>query len=237
MASITSYTKAALDTKLALLSTLASPAFTGTPSLPTGTTGVTQVATDNSTKLATTAFTQAVIAALVNSSPSTLDTLKELADALGDDPNFAATTATALGLKAPLVSPVLTGTPTAPTAAAGDSSTKIATTAFVQTGKVKTINAQTGTAYTLVLTDAEKLIESLNASAQTITVPPNSAVAFPIGTILQLTQTGAGKTSLAAGVGVTINSPGGLLGCRVQWSTVTIRKRNTDIWVLSDDVG
>jgi hypothetical protein len=60
------------------------------------------------------AFVAAMIAALVNSSPSTLDTLKELADALGDDPNFATTIATALGLKAPLASPTFTGTVTVP---------------------------------------------------------------------------------------------------------------------------
>lgn len=113
----------------AFLAPLASPAFTGNPTAPT------QLTADSSTKLATTAFAHAVAdaaaAALVNASPSTLDTLKELADALGDDPNFAATITTALGLKAPLASPALTGNPTAPTQAPGDDSTKLATTAFV----------------------------------------------------------------------------------------------------------
>jgi hypothetical protein len=74
---------------------------------------------------------QTAIAGLVNAAPSTLDTLKELADALGDDPNFAASTATALGLKAPLASPALTGVPTAPTAAVNTNTTQLATTAFV----------------------------------------------------------------------------------------------------------
>ncbi|HJU70399.1 MAG TPA: hypothetical protein VJ603_00980 [Paucimonas sp.] len=73
----------------------------------------------------------AAIAALVNASPATLDTLNELATALGNDPNFAATITTALGLKAPLASPALTGTPTAPTAAGGTNTTQLATTAFV----------------------------------------------------------------------------------------------------------
>ncbi|MCB2106344.1 MAG: hypothetical protein KDE14_01530 [Rhodobacteraceae bacterium] len=58
---------------------------------------VTPLLTDNSTRLATTEFVQAIVAAVVSSSPATLDTLQELAAALGDDPNFATTIATALG--------------------------------------------------------------------------------------------------------------------------------------------
>lgn len=72
------------------------------------------------------------IAALVDTSPSTLDTLNELAAALGDDPNLSGTLTTAIGLKAPLASPTFTGVPTAPTAAAGTDTTQVATTAFVK---------------------------------------------------------------------------------------------------------
>ncbi len=72
------------------------------------------------------------IAALVDSAPGALDTLKELADALGDDPDFAATITNALALKAPLASPTFTGTPAAPTASAATNTTQIATTAFVR---------------------------------------------------------------------------------------------------------
>ncbi|EFF0686356.1 phage tail protein [Escherichia coli] len=63
----------------------ASPAFTGTPTAPTPANG------DNSKKLATTEFVAKALAALAGSAPETLDTLKELADALGNDPNFATT--------------------------------------------------------------------------------------------------------------------------------------------------
>lgn len=87
----------------------------------------TQVTGDNSPKVANTAFVQAAIAALVASSPAALDTLNELAAALGNDANFAATVTNALALKAPLASPALTGTPTAPTPAQFDSSTKLST--------------------------------------------------------------------------------------------------------------
>lgn len=111
---------------LALKAPLASPALSGTPTAPTAAQSV------NNTQLATTAFVKAAIAALVASSPATLDTLNELAAALGNDPNFATTIANALALKAPLASPDLTGKPTAPTAAAGTNTTQLATTAFVQ---------------------------------------------------------------------------------------------------------
>ena len=102
-------------------------ALTGVPTAPTATSGT------NSTQIATTAFVKNEVSALVNSAPSTLDTLQELASALGNDPNFATTVSTQLGLKAPLASPALTGTPTAPTAASGTNTTQIATTAFVTT--------------------------------------------------------------------------------------------------------
>ncbi|WP_436628484.1 phage tail protein [Citrobacter portucalensis] len=74
----------------------ASPTFTGTPKAPTAAAG------NNSTQLANTAFVQAAIAALVDSSPGALDTLNELAEALGNDPNFATTMTNALAGKQPL---------------------------------------------------------------------------------------------------------------------------------------
>ncbi len=92
---------------------------------------VTPPANTNTTQVATTAYVQTELADLVNSAPATLDTLKELSDALGADANFATTVTNNLALKAPLASPTLTGTPTAPTAAVGTDTTQIATTAFV----------------------------------------------------------------------------------------------------------
>jgi hypothetical protein len=104
---------------------LASPAFSGSPTAPTAAPGT------NTTQVATMAAVQAAVAALINSAPGALDTLKELADAINDDANFTATIATALALKAPLASPGLTGTPTAPTAAVDTNTTQLATTAMV----------------------------------------------------------------------------------------------------------
>ncbi|ASQ19673.1 phage tail protein [Enterobacter hormaechei] len=104
----------------------ASPTFTGTPKAPTAAAG------NNTTQLATTAFVQAALIAMVNGAPATLDTLKEIAAAINNDPNFSTTINNALALKAPLASPALTGTPTAPTAAQTVNNTQIATTAFVK---------------------------------------------------------------------------------------------------------
>jgi microcystin-dependent protein len=111
---------------LALKAPLASPALTGTPTAPTAT------AATNTTQIATTAFVRGEVTALVNSATATLDTLGEIATALGNDANLSTTLTTAIGLKAPLASPALTGTPTAPTASAGTNTTQIATTEFVQ---------------------------------------------------------------------------------------------------------
>ena len=118
---------------------LASPALTGTPTAPTAEQG------DSSTTLATTAFVNAAILRLIGAAPGALDTLEELANALGDDPNFATTMTNLIAEKAPLNSPALTGTPTAPTPESGDSSTTIATTAFVAEA------VETGSEYTNML--------------------------------------------------------------------------------------
>lgn len=97
-----------------------------------------------------------------------------------------------------------------------------------------TINAQTAS-YTLVLSDASKLVEVSNASANTVTIPLNSSVAFPTGTQINILQTGAGQTTIAATSGVTLNStPGAKL--RAQWSAATLIKRATDTWVVVGDL-
>lgn len=115
----------AQQNELALKAPLDSPTLTGTPTVPTA------VAGTNTTQVASTAYVRTEIANLVDSSPATLDTLNELAAALGDDPNFATTMTNALATKAPLASPTFTGTPAAPTAAADTSTTQLASTAFV----------------------------------------------------------------------------------------------------------
>jgi hypothetical protein len=95
-----------------------------------------------------------------------------------------------------------------------------------------TLNAQTGTTYTLVLADAHKLVTQSNASGITTTVPPNSSVAFEIGDQVNLLQLGAGQVTVAAGSGVTIRSQGSKLKLNGQYSTATLVKIAADEWVL-----
>jgi hypothetical protein len=90
--------------------------------------------------------------------------------------------------------------------------------------------------YTLVLGDATKTIEMNVASANTLTIPTNASVAFPVGTQIIVIQTGAGQTTLVAGAGVTVNSKDGFLKLRGQWAGVTLIKRATDTWVAVGDL-
>lgn len=105
--------------------------FNGTVTTKSGIIIPTRSRGDNTTYAASTAFVQDAINALVNGSPGALDTLKELAAALGNDANFAATITKALGLKAPLASPTFTGTVTGPTPSSSANNTQFATTAWV----------------------------------------------------------------------------------------------------------
>jgi hypothetical protein len=184
----------------ALLAPLASPALTGSPTAPT------QTAADNSTKIATTAYADAIAA-----------------------------------LKANLASPTFTGTPAAPTASARTGTTQLATTAYVDSADTTvTANTQT-TSYTLVLGDAGKTIEMNSASATVVTIPPNSSVAFPVGTVIEICRIGAGSVTITDGSGVTIPNRLEAAGTTSrtianQWSAATLRKRATDVWVLIGDI-
>jgi hypothetical protein len=97
------------------------------------------------------------------------------------------------------------------------------------------INAQTASAYTLVLSDVGKMVEMNNSSSNTVTVPPNSSEAIAVGSQITILQTGTGQTTIAAGVGVTVNgSPG--LKLRAQWTSATLIKRATNTWVAIGDL-
>jgi hypothetical protein len=95
-------------------------------------------------------------------------------------------------------------------------------------------NDQTGTTYTFVLADGRRLVTGSNASAQTYTVPPNSSVAYPLGTVLSIAAKGAGQITLTPGSGVTLNSAHGLK-TSAQWAVVSLTKILTDTWVVSGD--
>lgn len=146
-----------INNALALKAPLASPAFTGTPTAPTASQGT------NSTQIANTAFVKAAITTLINGAPGTLDTLKEIAAAINNDPNFSTTINDALALKAPLASPALTGVPTAPTASQGTNNTQIATTAYVRAA----ISALVGS--------SPEALDTLNELAAALGNDPNFA--------------------------------------------------------------
>jgi hypothetical protein len=345
----------AIQTQLDAKAPLNSPALTGTPTAPTAT------AATNTTQVATTAFVRAEIASLVGSAGSTLDTLGEIATALGNDANLSATLTTSIGLKAPTASPTFTGTVTIPTGASitlptvasganyagsssgstklqasatasgtitlpavtgtvitsGDTGTvtstmildgtivnadvnasaaialsklasgtsgqfvvanssgvptyvtpsgdvtwtdagvvsigsgkvtsamildgtivnaDISASAAIDRGKIADVSTSAQTAsYTLVLADKNKVVEMSVATANTLTVPPNSSVAFPVGTQINVLQTGAGQCTITPGAAVTVNGTPGLK-VRTQWSYVTLIKRATDTWVVVGDL-
>jgi len=94
------------------------------------------------------------------------------------------------------------------------------------------INAQTGTTYTFVAADAGKLVTSSNGSAQTITIPPNSSVAFAIGTQIMVQNIGSANATLAQGSGVTIQSKDSAKQIDGQFAAATCIKTATDTWTL-----
>ena len=90
------------------------------------------------------------------------------------------------------------------------------------------------TTYTLTLDDAGINVEIDGSAAAAVTVPPSTAVAFTVGTVVEVTALGTGQVTIQAGVGVTLRTPGTLV-LRAQNSTIRLRKRAADTWVLSGD--
>jgi hypothetical protein len=241
---------AGLDTALGLRAPLASPTFTGTVS------GITKtmvglgsvdntadtakpVSTAQSSAIATAkaeaiADATAQVNALLTGAPAALNTLDELAAALGDDANFASTVTTSLGLKAPLASPTFTGTVTV--AASG-----VAFTDGTQTKagvpSLTTIGTEISAAYNLStggLALRDQLIPI--AGTRAITIPTNATTAFPIGTSIDFYQaSGTGANFVAADGTVTIlRTPG--LTLRTTYSSATLTKVAINTWLLAGDL-
>lgn len=96
-------------------------------------------------------------------------------------------------------------------------------------------NRQTGTAYTLALTDVGGSVEMNNAAANTVTFPQNSAVAIPVEAVGTIGQYGAGLTTLVQGTGATVRSRGGLLNSAGQYAVMSWHKIGTnEFWVTGD---
>ena len=166
---------------------------------PVSSAQATAIATAKSEAIAdATAQVNAVIAA----APAALNTLDELAAALGDDANYATTVTTALAGKVPSATPI----------------------------------SQKTASYTLSsINEKDSMIEMNAAGATTVTIPTDAAVAFPVGTSLDVLRVGAGAVDIAAAGGVTVNATPGLK-LRAQWSSATLIKRAANTWVLVGDL-
>jgi hypothetical protein len=114
-------------------------------------------------------------------------------------------------------------------------STATQTALDAKTNKLITTNRQTAS-YTLVLSDADKLVEMNVGSANNLTVPLNSSVAFSTGTQILLAQYGAGQTTVVATSGVTIRSNGAKLKLNAQYSGATLVKIAENEWYLFGDI-
>lgn len=229
---------------------LASPSLTGTPTAPTA------EANTNTTQIATTAYVQAELADLVNSSPATLDTLKELADALGSDANYATTISNALSLKAPLESPTFTGTvsgvskemvglgnadntsdankPLSSIASAAINDLEIAIA--TKSNNLSTSIVTTSTAYSITSTDLYSRVEFDSTSPVTVTIPKDLTLNLPVGSSVELLQSNTGKITVQGeDLTVSIYGPDNQFKSRVQWSSIFIEKRGANSWLVTGD--
>jgi hypothetical protein len=170
------------------------------------------------------------VAALVDSSPGTLDTLNELAAALGDDPNFAATTAAAIAAK---YTKPGSGIPSTDLTAAVQTSLGKADTAL-QSVTPFAVTSSAATSITLGLSNARGYLRTTASSAVTITVPPQSSVTWAADTEIVIEQAGTGQITVAGGSGVTVRTSQ-TLKSGGQYGAITLKRVAADEWVLSGE--
>jgi len=177
-------------------------------------------------------YTSGVDASITASSTSTL-TNKNLTSATN---TFPSTLATLTGTETLTNKNLTSGTNTFPSSLATLTGTETLTNKTLTAPVINlSLNAQTGTTYTLVLADNGKLVTLSNASAITLTVPTNASVAFATGAIINIQQIGAGQVTVAGDTGVTVTSTPGLK-LRAQYSAASIVKTGTDSWTLIGDL-
>jgi hypothetical protein len=218
-----------LNTALGLKAPLASPTFTGNPSLPTGTSGVTQTAGDNTTKLATTAFV------------TTADNLKA---------NLASPALTGTPT-APTASTSTNTTQIATTAYVKSNLASYATTSYLTTAltaytTTSSLNSEViatdvstmYTDYTLTAGDANSIIRIDNegATSHAIYLPDDTTATIPIGSQVVFVQIDGYNAVFSAGSGATVNCRGSRTTMNGQYSVATAIKVNYNLWVLSGDL-
>ena len=216
------------DSAVASKAPLASPALTGVPTAPTATVGT------NTTQIATTAFVKAEVDAVIAAAPGALNTLDELAAALGDDANYATTVTNALALKAPLAGPTFTGTVALPAASSVTlGGTALSTTLATKADKTADIASKSG-AYTFVTGDVNMILEFNSASGANFTIPADNSF-WPVGQRLEVLQVAGGQVTIVGGSGVTVNGTP-TAKTRTQWSGATIIKRAANTFVVVGDL-
>jgi hypothetical protein len=224
---------------IALKAPLASPALTGTPTAPTAAAGT------NTTQVATTAFVGTAVSNLVASSPAALDTLNELAAALGNDASFSTTVTNSIATKSPIASPTFTGTVTAPAITATGlvtaSASGIAFTDKTQTKagvpSLTTIGTTVSANTTLdgLGTDAavRDSIVPLSGGVQ-INFETTGNAKYSVGSSISFYQSsGTGANFIGTGVTV-LSTPGATL--RTTNSSVTATKVAATTWLLAGDL-
>lgn len=282
------------DTKTSALTALAGASVEGTDLVPivdgsaTATKKITvaelAIAITALGNLATDTEVANAVAALVASAPGALDTLDELAAALGDDASFATTVTNALAGKVAaslydahtVLVATSDNTPAAVTmgastilarlaagnikaASPAEIKTLLAVTAadvaFTPAGTIAATTVQaaieeldsehdlvtfvtvTDADRTLQLSDRSKIITLSSSSAHSVTVPPNSSVAFPVGTQIGVMSLGSGTKTVASGVGVTVTAaPGADPELTGVGAIATLVKYATDTWILTGDL-
>jgi len=117
-----------------------------------------------------------------------------------------------------------------PTFTTGDVFT--AANANILASSIIAINSQTGTAYTVALTDVGRLVTVTNAAAISVTIPANSTTAFAVGDQINIANLGTTNATIVAAVGVTLNSNGAKLILNGQYAVATVLKRDTDTWIV-----
>ena len=187
--------------------------------------------------------------AVISSAPAALNTLDELAAALGDDASFAATVTSSLTAKAPIASPTFTGTVSGITKSmvglgnvdnTSDSNKPISsltqTALNAKSDNLISTDITTSTSYSISSSDLYKRIEFNSTSPITVTIPADITLNLPVGSSIEFLQANTGKITVQGeSVSVLIYGPDNQFKSRVQWSSIFIEKRAANSWLVTGD--